>query len=45
MEIIDYLRTPQCRRVMEENNIFSHVNSDNFLVGETDVGESMYDFL
>ena len=45
MEFIDYFRTPQCRRVMEENNISIHVNSGNFLVGETDVAESMYDFL
>ena len=45
MEFIDYLRTPQCRRVMEENNTSIHVNSGNFLVGETDVAESMYDFL
>ena len=40
MEFIDYLRTPQCCRVMEEN-ISIHMNSGNFLVGETDVCESM----
>ena len=45
MEFIDYFRTPQCHRVMEENNTSIHMNSTNFLVGETDVGESMYDFL
>ena len=45
MEFIDYFRTPQCHRVMEENNTSIYMNSTNFLVGETDVGESMYDFL
>ena len=45
MEFVDYLRTPQCQRVMEENNISIHVNSGNSLVEETDVSESMYDFL
>ena len=39
------MRTPQCRRVMEENNISVHVNSSNFLVGETYFGERIYDFL
>ena len=42
MEFIDYFRTPQCHRVIEENNISIHVNSDNFLVGETDVGEHVW---
>ena len=41
MEFIDYLRTSQSRRVMQEKNISIHVNSGNFLEGETDVGESM----
>ena len=30
---------------MEENNVSIQVNSCNFLVGETDVGDSMYDIL
>ena len=45
MDFIDYLRIPQCCRVMEEDNISIHVNSSNFIVGETDVGESIYNFL
>ena len=45
MEFIDYLRTPQSRRVMQGKNISIHVNSGNFLERETDVGDSMYDFL
>ena len=44
MEFIDYLRTPQFRRVMEENNISIHVNSGNFLLEETDVAESFCNY-
>ena len=44
-DFIDYLSTDECERVMEGNDITIHVESGEYLVGELETGESLYDFL
>ena len=41
----DYLDTDECERVMEGNDITVHVESGEYLVGELETTESLYDFL
>ena len=44
-DFIDYLSTDECERVMEGNDITIHVESGEYLVGELESGESLYDLL
>ena len=44
-DFIDYLSTDECERVMEGNGITIHVEKGEYLVGELETGESLYDFL
>ena len=44
-DFIDYLRTDECARVMENDDITIHVESGEYLVGEIETGESIYNFL
>ena len=44
-DFIDYLSTDECERVMEGNDITIHVESGEYLVGELETGESLYNFL
>ena len=37
--------TDECERVMEGNDITIHVESGEYLVGELETGESLYDFI
>ena len=44
-DFIDYLGTDECKSVMEQNDITIHVESGEYLVGELETGETLYDFL
>ena len=44
-DFIDYLSTDECERVMEGNDITTHVESGEYLVGELETWKSLYDFL
>ena len=44
-DFIDYLGMDECDRVMEGNDITIHVQSGEYLVGELETGESLYNFL
>ena len=43
-DFIDYLGTDECERVMEGNDITIHAESGEYLWGELETGESLYDF-
>ena len=44
-DFTDYLSTDECERVLEGNDITIHVESGEYLVGELETGENLYDFL
>ena len=44
-DFIDYLSTDECERVMKGIDITIHLESGDYLVGELETGESLYDFL
>ena len=39
------MSTDECERIMKGNDITIHVESGEYLVGELETGESLYDFL